>query len=414
MKRKLFKFALLCASVFMLPIGAWADIDFGTEEVVSTTTTWTFNDYETTTQISTCDAGVTKPQTEKLYNRSASSGRGFLFSGIDSQLLTFSDGYTVNVNKIASSSANYNTNNMNAKTAGTSGNESTPYFAFNASVAGTCYAYVKNATASGKTRIFFGVADGTTSVKSTQTQSTDITEIKITSDAAGVFFIGPAAGVQSDIYAVRFVPTSEKKDEWVYIGSTGYATWANLSGCDIESLPSGLKAYSATAGDTGSSIVTLTALDKMRRTQAYILSGDANTNYPLTYGGTSAGTEYNGGDMQRVTEDMENFAPSVTTDKTRYRYILGNDNGTAKFFVPSGSGTLKKGKAYLQTLKNLIPASGSARGIRIVFADDITGVNEVKTQSEKVDNKYYDMMGRRVMNPTKGLYILNGKKIIIK
>ena len=31
-----------------------------------------------------------------------------------------------------------------------------------------------------------------------------------------------------------------------------------------------------------------------------------------------------------------------------------------------------------------------------------------------MDNVYYDLSGRRVMNPTKGLYIVNGRKVIIK
>jgi hypothetical protein len=31
---------------------------------------------------------------------------------------------------------------------------------------------------------------------------------------------------------------------------------------------------------------------------------------------------------------------------------------------------------------------------------------------EKKDNAVYDLQGRRVVNPTKGLYIVNGKKVI--
>ena len=41
---------------------------------------------------------------------------------------------------------------------------------------------------------------------------------------------------------------------------------------------------------------------------------------------------------------------------------------------------------------------------------DPNGVETVGTAME--DGVYYDLMGRRVDNPSKGIYIVNGKKII--
>lgn len=59
---------------------------------------------------------------------------------------------------------------------------------------------------------------------------------------------------------------------------------------------------------------------------------------------------------------------------------------------------------------------------RIMIWDDITGeMQEVKMQSPtsvtsieqaEADAPYYDLMGRRVTNPTRGIYIRNGKKIV--
>jgi hypothetical protein len=45
--------------------------------------------------------------------------------------------------------------------------------------------------------------------------------------------------------------------------------------------------------------------------------------------------------------------------------------------------------------------------------DDVSGVEEVKT-AEKQSPYYYDLQGRRLINPTKGLYIHNGKKVIVR
>ena len=47
-----------------------------------------------------------------------------------------------------------------------------------------------------------------------------------------------------------------------------------------------------------------------------------------------------------------------------------------------------------------------------VFADATTGIQNV--ENTIVDNKYYDLQGRVVENPSNGLYIINGKKVVIK
>jgi len=45
--------------------------------------------------------------------------------------------------------------------------------------------------------------------------------------------------------------------------------------------------------------------------------------------------------------------------------------------------------------------------------DNVTGIKTVRNNS--LENAvYYNLQGHRVLNPTKGLYILNGKKVVIK
>ena len=43
-----------------------------------------------------------------------------------------------------------------------------------------------------------------------------------------------------------------------------------------------------------------------------------------------------------------------------------------------------------------------------------TGINHVEGTSSKNNNKIYNLNGQEVNNPTKGLYIINGKKVILK
>ena len=44
--------------------------------------------------------------------------------------------------------------------------------------------------------------------------------------------------------------------------------------------------------------------------------------------------------------------------------------------------------------------------------DETTAISAVK--AETADEAYYDLSGRKVKNPTKGIFIKDGKKVILK
>lgn len=50
--------------------------------------------------------------------------------------------------------------------------------------------------------------------------------------------------------------------------------------------------------------------------------------------------------------------------------------------------------------------------VRVVSIDPVTGINDIRSGRPSVS--YYDLQGRLVEHPTKGIYIVNGKKIIVK
>ena len=52
--------------------------------------------------------------------------------------------------------------------------------------------------------------------------------------------------------------------------------------------------------------------------------------------------------------------------------------------------------------------------LNINFGGNTTGIENAVQREEIKDKSYYDLQGRRVQQPTKGLYIVNGKKVIIK
>lgn len=65
-------------------------------------------------------------------------------------------------------------------------------------------------------------------------------------------------------------------------------------------------------------------------------------------------------------------------------------------------------KAYLA-----VPASVAGARNGFAFGDDATGINNVNV-NENVNGSVFDLQGRKVSKPGKGLYIVNGKKVVIK
>ncbi|MBQ6210426.1 MAG: hypothetical protein IJK42_11755 [Prevotella sp.] len=56
-----------------------------------------------------------------------------------------------------------------------------------------------------------------------------------------------------------------------------------------------------------------------------------------------------------------------------------------------------------------------AKGVRLTFSQDVTGINQVSTVAESNDGKVYNLNGQQVSGSlTKGIYIVNGKKVLVK
>lgn len=102
-------------------------------------------------------------------------------------------------------------------------------------------------------------------------------------------------------------------------------------------------------------------------------------------------------------EDM-----TVTEENYGTVYFLGNGSKGLGFYKAANGGTLAAGKAYL-----LLDNASGAKSYSIAFGGDTTGINEV-VATAKADGAYYTLSGVRVEKPTKGLYIQNGKKVVIK
>ena len=112
---------------------------------------------------------------------------------------------------------------------------------------------------------------------------------------------------------------------------------------------------------------------------------------------------------------MKGVTTNTVLDKVNgdyTNYVLANKGGNLGFYAVSDGSTLGAGKAYLPLPTADLPSA--AREFTLIFDDgETTEIMKVASQ-EKASQGYYDLQGRRVANPTSGLYIVNGKKVIIK
>lgn len=113
-------------------------------------------------------------------------------------------------------------------------------------------------------------------------------------------------------------------------------------------------------------------------------------------------------------------------------YYKDGDTDYLGFFRIKSGSTCKANYAYLslpttvltwngQKLEDVLEDGTStlSKGIKMVFgiADEdfgsVTGINDIQKEV-KADNSYYTLQGIRVNTPSKGIYIHNGRKVVIK
>ena len=98
------------------------------------------------------------------------------------------------------------------------------------------------------------------------------------------------------------------------------------------------------------------------------------------------------------------------TSSDEYNYVLASQDGVVGFFHVGENVNSGAGKAYLHTSSALNSDINDAR-VSWSFDDDATAISAV--QNAIIEKGIFDLQGRRVAQPAKGLYIVNGKKVIM-
>ena len=205
----------------------------------------------------------------------------------------------------------------------------------------------------------------------------------------------------SDTKTIQFVLTgSVQFDTWQILTSptfsinatAGYATFgyadAALDLTDVD-------AYTVTVSGDKAQLNSIEG-KKIPANTGIIVKGSGDVTIPLTFESTD-----DVGD-----NDLHVSDGTVTGDGSTI-YVLANktSNGVGFYRLQNGD-KVPAGKAYLQI-------SGGAARAFFGFGNGTTGIDNLTPALSNGEEVYYDLQGRRVAQPTKGLYIVNGKKVII-
>lgn len=180
--------------------------------------------------------------------------------------------------------------------------------------------------------------------------------------------------------------------ESVTITAAGLATYVSDNDLDFSGAV-GLTAYKATvSGDKAN----LTEVTTVPAGEGVLLIGAAGDyEIPVTIGVAAWDADDN---------DFIRGTGAAVGDKD---YILSYnaEDGKYGFYWAQGA-TVPTNRAYL--------SGGSGARLSLVFEGEATGISDVRGKTSDVRSELYDLSGRRVAQPAKGLYIKNGKKVFIK
>ena len=202
---------------------------------------------------------------------------------------------------------------------------------------------------------------------------------------------------QSEDFDYVVVKASLPATETVSVSEAGYATYATTNNIVVPN-DENVKVMTVKVNDDNSTI-TLYDVPAGKvipaNTGILVKAPAGNCDFVVT---SDKGTPLAKNDLKAASAD-------VPSDGTKYFALTTLSDGKVGFALVANGVVIPAGKAYLE-----VPTSTAAKFFGL--DGEATGINNVKTA--KADGAYYTLEGVKTTKPVKGLYIYNGKKIVVK
>lgn len=225
-------------------------------------------------------------------------------------------------------------------------------------------------------------SDTKTSEEFTLNESTPISLVKGGNDKQGIDFI--------------YIQRTGDATETVSVSEAGFATYGTTNNVVVPE-DENVKVMTVKVNDDNSTItLNDVAANTVIPANTGILVKAAKGDYNFVVTSDKGETLAN--------NDLKAAKEAVTSDGATYFALTKMDTKVGFALVANGI-VIPAGKAYLSVPK--------ASGAKFFGLDgEATGINSVKTA--KADGAYYTLEGVKTTKPVKGLYIHNGKKIVVK
>lgn len=191
-------------------------------------------------------------------------------------------------------------------------------------------------------------------------------------------------------------------------GEKYYSTYSNSKAFVV---PADLTVSCVGVTDNKLVVTSYSTGDIVKANTGVLVSSNTSGNHTITLS-VAAGTEKDGNLLKPSGDGGITAAAMGTANPSCKYYRLTMHNGSQiGFWWGADNGeafALGANKAYLA-----VPTGAGAPSL-LWFDNGSTDIDEVRGQTEEVRGEYYNLSGQRVANPTKGLYIVNGRKVVIK
>ena len=195
----------------------------------------------------------------------------------------------------------------------------------------------------------------------------------------------------------------------ITVNQYGSGTYCSAYALDFSEV-AGLKAYAATGYNTATGVVTLTRVMTTQPGEGLFIEGDPGS-YKVPILESSDDNTLN----MLVGTLVSTTVNATDGNYVNYKYTVKAGDAEPLFYPFADGSTLSANRAYLQIPKAWLPAVSEARAIRLRFVEgETTDIEEPEFANDSQSATVYDLHGRRVENPTTGVYIVNGKKMVIR
>lgn len=183
------------------------------------------------------------------------------------------------------------------------------------------------------------------------------------------------------------------------ISSAKFATYSPSSNVTVPAEESGIKVYTAKVEGNQINLTQVEAGKVLKAGTGYVVAGEEKSyEFALT---KEAAEAIEGNDLKVATGE----GLTATAD-TKY-YVLTKRADGVGFGKVAADVNIPAGKCYIDLTET------ASKATFLSFGGETTGISNVNAAKANA-NEYFSLQGVKTMKPNKGIYIHNGKKVVIK